>query len=59
MLHMKKDKTVYSGTESISSLAPKVWELLPRPLKTGSFKQKIKTWVTDKCSCQLCKKIRR
>ena len=35
MLQRKKDKTVHYGTESISSLAPKIWELLP-----GSHKNK-------------------
>ena len=33
MLQRKKDKTVYFGTERISSLAPKTWEILPGPLK--------------------------
>ena len=60
MLQRKKDKTVYFGTECISSLAPKIWELLPGPLKNkicqNSFKLKIKFWVTDKCPCRLCKK---
>ena len=60
MLQRKKDNTVYFGTESISSLAPKIWELLRGPLKNeiylNSFKLKIKFWVTDKCPCRLCKK---
>ena len=60
MLQRKKDKTVYFGTECFSSLAPKIWKLLPGPLKNeicqNSFKPKIKFWVTDKCPCRLCKK---
>ena len=60
MLQRKKDKTVYFGTERISSLAPKIWEILPGPLKNEiclhSFKLKIKFWVTDKWPCGLCKK---
>ena len=60
MLQREKDKTVYFGTERMSSLAPKTWEILPGPLKNEiclhSFKLKIKFWVTDKCPCQICKK---
>ena len=60
MLQRKKVKTIHFGIERISSLAPKIWELLPRPLKNeiclNSFKLKIKFWVTDKCPCRLCKK---
>ena len=60
MLQRKKEKTIYFGSECISSLAPKIWELFPGPLKNeighNSFKLKIKFWVTDKCPCRLCKK---
>ena len=60
MLQREKDKTVYFGTERMSSLAPKTWEILPGPLKNEiclhSFKLKIKFWVIDKCPCRLCKK---
>ena len=56
----KKDRTVYFGAESISSLAPKIWELIPDILKNetslSSFRQKIKTWTTNKCPCRICKK---
>ena len=56
----KEEETVHFGTECISSLAPKIWELLPGPLKNeicqNSFKLKIKSWVTDKCPCRLCNK---
>ena len=54
-----KDCTVYHGTESISSLAPKIWELISNDLKEENsiavFKDKIKKWTTDKCPCRLCK----
>ena len=60
MLQRKKEKTIYFGSECISSLAPKIWELFPGPLKNeighNKFKLKIKFWVTDKCPCRLCKK---
>ena len=49
--------TVHYGSESLSFLAPKVWELVPdsiREIKTLSiFKSKIKE--SDKCPCRLCK----
>ena len=50
--------TVHYGRESLVSLAPKIWELVPdsiREVKTLSiFKNKIKAWTTDKYPCQLC-----
>ena len=54
MLQRKKDKTAYFGNECISSLAPKIEELLPGPsfkneICQNSFKLKMKFWVTDKC----------
>ena len=60
MLKRKKDKTVYFGTENISSLALKIWEIYPGPLKNeicqNSFELNIKFWITDKCPRRLCKK---
>ena len=60
ILQRTKDCTVYHGTESISSLAPKIWELFPNDLKEENslavFKDKIKIWTNDKCPCRLCKK---
>ena len=60
ILQRTKDCTVYHGTESISSLAPKIWELIPNDLKEENslavFKDKIKKWTNDKCPCRLCKK---
>ena len=53
------NRTVYFGTESISSLAPKLWELIPSEIKRAKllniFKEKIKSWITGKCPCRLCK----
>ena len=49
--------TVHYGSESLVSLAPKIWELVPdsvREMKTLSiFKNKIKVInvTTDKCPC--------
>ena len=51
--------TVYNGTESISNLGPKKWNLVPSNLKEISdldkFKNVIKQWKTEGCSCRLCK----
>ena len=51
--------TVHYGSESLVSLAPIIWELVPdsiREVKTLSiFKNKIKAWTTDKCPCRLSK----
>ena len=58
-LQRRRNRTVYFGTESISSLAPKIWELIPSDIKSANslriFKEKIKIWTTDKCPCRLCK----
>ena len=53
------NRSVYFETESISSLVPKLWELIPSEIKRAKslniFKEKIKSWTTDKCPCRLCK----
>ena len=58
-LQRRRKRAVYFGTESISSLAPKIWELIPNDIRSanslGIFKEKIKFWATDKCPCRLCK----
>ena len=52
-------KNVYHGTESISYLGPKVWDILPEKLKNTDnlqhFKKEIKTWKPDNCPCRMCK----
>ena len=52
-------KSVYHGTESISYLEPKIWDILPQKLNNienlEHFKRKIKTWTPDNCPCTLCK----
>ena len=51
--------TVHYGSESLSSVALKIWEFVAdsiRELKTSIFKNKIKGWATNKCPCRLCKK---
>ena len=52
-------RTVYHGSESISFLGPKIWNILPDRLKNVNsievFKMQIKKWKPDNCLCQLCK----
>ena len=60
ILFRKRNRTVFYGTESLSSLAPRIWELIPQSLKgeteLSQFKTKIKTWTTSQYPCRLCKK---
>ena len=59
-LERKRDHTVYYGSESLSSLAPKLWDLLPNSIKNSAslkeFKTKINTWAFDRCPCRVSKK---
>ena len=59
-LQRRRKRTVYFRTESISSFAPKIWELIPSNIRStnslGIFKEKIKFWTTDKSACRICKR---
>ena len=50
-----KKSYLYYGNESLSSLAPNIWDLVPDYFKNEKslerFKNRIKTWTTDKCPC--------
>ena len=52
-------KTVRYGKESISYLAPQIWNLVPKDIKNSknlvSFRNKIKLWIPENCPCTLCK----
>ena len=52
-------RTVRYGTETISFLAPKIWEIVSTECKTScsihEFKCKIKQWIPTDCPCRLCK----
>ena len=53
--------SVYHGTESLSFLGPKIWELVPEDAKQSEsleiFKKTIKQWVpsSSRCPCRLCR----
>ena len=50
--------TVYHGSESISFLGPKIWNILPDRLKNATsleaIKIQIKKWKPQNCPCRLC-----
>ena len=52
-------RTVYHGTESISYLGPKIWDIVPAEMKNtislNSFKAQIKKCLPSNCPCRLCK----
>ena len=56
---LKNIKTVRYGTESLSFLGPKIWELVPLEIKSSQsleeFKKKIKSWIPENCPCGLYK----
>ena len=56
-LKRKRYFTSHFGSESLSSLAPKIWKLVPDSIREGKtlsiFKNKV--WTTEKCPCRLCK----
>ena len=51
--------TVTYGTETISTLGPKIWHIIPNNIKNANslneFKGMIKNWKPDLCPCKLCK----
>ena len=51
--------SVYHGTESLSFLGPKIWDLVPLEFKQLEslkvFKLKIKKWIPFECPCKLCR----
>ena len=51
IMQRQANRTVYFGTESISSYAPNLYELIPSEIKSAKslniFKEKIKSWTTD------------
>ena len=51
--------TTHYGTEPLSNLGTKIWDLIPKNIKEldklSSFKTKFKKWIPEKCPCRLCK----
>ena len=57
---MPNVRFVFHGSESISYLGPKIWNIVPLELKeltsVAAFKKGIKEWKPKNCPCRLCKK---
>ena len=55
----KNPKTIYYGTETLRSLGPKIWNILPSNIKLSTnifmFKTNIKSWIPNNCPCRSCK----
>ena len=58
-LKRRRVNSFWHGTESVSYLGPKLWDLLPNEMKESEslngFKFKIKRWVPEGCLCKICK----
>ena len=57
-LQRRRNRTMYFGTESISFLAPKIWEIVPCEIKNAKsldifFKNKA---LGNRCPCRLCER---
>ena len=52
-------KSVRYGEETLRSLGPKVWHILPSDIESSQnlviFKNRIKLWIPKNCPCRLCK----
>ena len=52
-------KSVYKGTESLSFLGAKIWDILPDTYKympdLNSVKLALKRWRPVNCPCRICK----
>ena len=57
-LKRRRVNSVRYGTESVSFLAPKIWDTLPKEIKNSetlnAFTAKIKNWVPHECPCRHC-----
>ena len=57
--HSRSIKSDNFGSEKLSYLAPKIWELVPVEIKNVdsavSFKRAIKKWKPINCPCRLCR----
>ena len=56
--HSRPIRSVTYGSETLSHLAPKIWELVPTRMKSlkcvASFKSAVKKWKLSDCPCRLC-----
>ena len=52
-LQRRRNRTVYFGTERISSLAPKIWELIPRDIRSANSLAIFKEKIMDVGTCSI------
>ena len=54
-------KTVYNGTETLTFLGPRIWEIVADYIRKSNsfeeFKLKMKLWKIENCPCRLCKRF--
>ena len=59
VLTRRRTNSVSYDTETVSFLAPKIWDILPKDIKNSEsldiLTRKIKKWIPWKCPCKLCK----
>ena len=59
VLTRRRVNSVRYGTETVSFLAPKIWDILPKNIKDSEsldiFKRKMKKWISWECPRRLCK----
>ena len=57
--HTYNVHSVHYGTETISYIGSKIWALVPENIKQSitlaEFKQRIRSWKPDGCTCIICK----
>ena len=55
----RSSRTVFFGTESITNLGAKLWNMVPENIKSSEsvnvFISKIKHWTPNHCPCHICK----
>ena len=55
----ERKKTLSYGLETLSYRSPQLWPLLAENIEEVEsfeiFKRKVKNWISDQCSCRLCK----
>ena len=53
----RRVNSVRYGTETVSFLAPKIWDILPKEIKDSESLNifKITKWIPLECPCTLCK----
>ena len=57
--NFENPRAVRYVTETLRSLRPMIWNILPNDIKSSpnliTFKNKIKPWIPVICPCKLCK----